>query len=681
MLEIIGRFHPVILHLPIGIFSFVFLLELLSRLTQEDSYQKAISIGILSGALFALFSSATGLLLVENGDYEGDTVDFHKWSGLVFTSLSILLYFLHRQSIKGRFSKVYLFSFLLLMGIMVITGHKGGSITHGDGFLTNGSEKNEIVLENIDEALVFDKVISPIFKNKCNSCHNPDKAKGKLVMTSPEALKKGGKNGKVIIAGDAMESNLLKRVHLPIEEKKHMPPKSKKQLTSDEVVLIEWWINEGASFEKVIGNIERSEQIDAILRKYAQPKSDVALNVKPAKKNTLESLNREGIAVNSLSLESPLVEVNLSYRKDLNRSILNRLKKVDEQITYLNLGYSNVNDQMLSPLKKLPHVKNLQLQKTDITSQGLKNISGFNHLEILNLYGTQVNDQILDVLLTLKSLKSIYLWDTEVTDSLVTALQKEKPLLDINFKIEKDLFGDASLKPPLIVTEKDLFSDSLTVELRQNFKNTTIYYTTDGSDPDSTSLVYLEPIKITKTSKIKCRTAKDGWGISDIAEKLFVRSEYEIASITLAEPPSSKYLANGAKTLTDFEKGNTEFASGKWTGFEQSDLVATMDLGRNEKISSVTVSALESTGAWIFHPVGMTIWTSTDGKTYEKKKSTIYPVVQVSQPPSTKNFMEKIDPTEARYVKVEVKRNPKNPPWHPNPGGQSWLFVDEIIIN
>jgi mono/diheme cytochrome c family protein len=59
----------------------------------------------------------------------------------------------------------------------------------------------------------------------------------------------GGENGKNIVAGKPEESLSITRIMLPIDddEGEHMPPEGKDQLTKEEVALLKWWIEQGAS--------------------------------------------------------------------------------------------------------------------------------------------------------------------------------------------------------------------------------------------------------------------------------------------------------------------------------------------------------------------------------------------------------------------------------------------------
>ena len=107
-------------------------------------------------------------------------------------------------------------------------------------------------------AVDFEKEILPIFKAKCFKCHAdkddkgaPKKPKGGLLMTTPEGLKKGGKEDgdKTLIAGKGADSTLYKSTTLPESDDKAMPPEGKgDRVTKAEQELLKKWIDEGANF-------------------------------------------------------------------------------------------------------------------------------------------------------------------------------------------------------------------------------------------------------------------------------------------------------------------------------------------------------------------------------------------------------------------------------------------------
>ena len=84
-----------------------------------------------------------------------------------------------------------------------------------------------------------------LLQAECFSCHNPEKKKGGLILTTPTGLAKGNDDGPVLVPGKPEESRLLKA--LATEADPHMPPK--KQLAPEQIRLVRDWIQLGAAWD------------------------------------------------------------------------------------------------------------------------------------------------------------------------------------------------------------------------------------------------------------------------------------------------------------------------------------------------------------------------------------------------------------------------------------------------
>ena len=677
MVDFIGRLHPVLLHLPIGFLILGFLMAWLDRNKDQPRYTNATSLAIAVGMWSAIAAAISGYILSRNGGYDERLINIHQWLGIATAVLSIGVYFLSKT--KSRF---FIPVFGVTMAVLVTAGHFGGSITHGEGFLFEEVEEDETIMAAItDETVVFDHFVAPVFEKKCVSCHNPGKKKGRLILSTKEGILANGKTGDLFEAGNAGNSLLMKRIHLPVEEKKHMPPKGKKQMVDDEIKLLTWWIDQGASFEQTLGESEVNEEIQSIIDKYQQPVVlSMPVNISPVKDSRLQQLRERGIKVRQISSSEPFIEADLSYETDDMGNKLRSLKKVSDQLIEVDLSYSGADDRTVKQLKGFPHLKKVSLQKSKITGATLDALKKHNYLESVNLYGTDVSGEEVRKLLENKAIKKVYLWQTQISDSTIALLENERPGLEIILGADVDIFGDAQLKPPLISAANDIFKDTLSCSLELNFKNVNVFYTLDGSDPDSNSLKYDGPIKLEGTTEVKAIAMKEGWSSSEVASRTFVRAKYKPEIIRLDKPPHERYNANGPESLVDFVKGTTSFAAGNWLGFEKEHFKATMDLGTLEEVSGITVSALQDAGSWIFFPKAIEISVSEDGKTYTKMAGETIPTAAGPAPPEMKNYSYSFEPQKARYIRVDVKSNLVNPQWHPNPGQPCWVFVDEILV-
>jgi hypothetical protein len=243
------------------------------------------------------------------------------------------------------------------------------------------------------------------------------------------------------------------------------------------------------------------------------------------------------------------------------------------------------------------------------------------------------------------------------------------------------MFNDVRLKPPVIMAAQDLFTDSLEVALNLNLSNVDIHYTLDGSEPTEQSPKYESPFVIQTSTSIKAIALKKGWQASDQVNKQFIRVLHQPVATKIDRKPNERYAANGASSLIDLVKGTERFTDGSWLGWEKEGVAAILDLGTKKEVNGITVSALESTGGWIFFPKAIKVSTSDDGKNFTEVSANNYPMSQEPNDGHLKNFQETFaTPVSARFLKVEVLNHGLNPDWHPGAGQPCWIFLDEIIV-
>lgn len=686
----ISHFHPLLVHLPIGILLLAFLLEIFSRYKKDDSYKPAISFSLLIAAIAAILSLITGWLIPKAGNYDPQLVDLHFWFALALTISLSVLSLLSYVSSASRLSpasptplvRLYLPLFFLNIALLIATGHFGGSLTHGSNYLFEQQAEEIIIADKIEDIQLFEQVIQPIFTQKCTSCHNPEKLKGELLLTTIEGMQKGGKTGALFVANDPDHSLIVERIELPNTEKKHMPPKGKAQLTNDEIKLLKWWIAEGGKVDQTVAEMAPTDAIKQILGGYiSKEATGPTANLESVDEDKLQKIRAYGILLNPQDEQNILFEASLAHDTAITSGKLKALRQIRKHIIKLNLSFSNLDDDLVKEIRSFTNLQKLDLQRTSITSDAIADLTELAYLQSLNLYGTQLDDRVLPFLSKMKALKRVYLWQSQTTSEAVEAFALAHPQLQIHHQVDMNLFGEAQLKPPTFLGEAALFKDSLEVELKMNFKGVDVFYTLDGGTPDTTSQRYTAPFHIYQTREIKVIAHKAGWITSEVAGQVYIRTKYEIADIALSSKPNEKYAANGPKSLTDFVKGPDRFSEGGWLGYEGEHVTAILDLGAVKLVSSVTVGALEDVGSYIFYPKGIEISISQDGVSYQKIAQKDIPTASEPHPSVTGNFLVSFEEIEARYVKVFVKSNLKNPAWHPAPGAKCWVFLDEVVVN
>src|SRR5688572_14865920 len=438
MTELIGRFHPVLVHLPIGILLLAALFQLLALKPKYAAMHAATSIALFWGMVSAIVSCISGYLLSQSGDYDEELVSSHKWFGIATASISLIAYLFNRW--ENEFAKWVI---LLMVPLIFVTGHLGGSLTHGSDYLTKGFSKDSTVekairpIADVQEANVYADIIQPIFESKCYGCHNKSKRKGKLRLDEPAFILKGGEDGEVIKPGNADESDMMRRLLLPRNEEDHMPPKEKPQLKDNEIELIHWWITTGAAFDKKAKELEQPEKIKPILlalqKEVKKIPPDVPQDmVEKAEEKALQKLKDSGIIVFPVARNSNYLKANFVTVDSITNNDIALLLRIKKQLVWLNFGQKKTPDSLLVPIAQLTNLTRLQLDNTSITDKGLVPLKSLVNLQYLNLVGTKVTPQGVIQLKSLPKLQAIYLYKTFISSSDWSMLKNNFPKVTLD---------------------------------------------------------------------------------------------------------------------------------------------------------------------------------------------------------------------------------------------------------
>jgi hexosaminidase len=221
---------------------------------------------------------------------------------------------------------------------------------------------------------------------------------------------------------------------------------------------------------------------------------------------------------------------------------------------------------------------------------------------------------------------------------------------------------------------------SLQVALGAEALNGKIVYTLDGSDPTASSSIYTHPISINNSTLLKAATVVNGKIMgAKPAEQNFSLHKAIGREVDYKNEVSRYYMADGPNSLTDGVRGT--YAVGKyWHGFAGRDLVATIDLGKEQTIRLLTLGCLQHYRDWIFMPQYVVFELSDDGINF-KEAIRVENTVSVNDQSSViKDFTASITPQTARYVRVTAKVLDGCPKGHPGEGKPAWIFADEIIV-
>jgi uncharacterized membrane protein len=261
----LGRFHVLVLHLPIGIIVALFVLEYVSR-KERYRYLEAASPYLWGAtAISALVTVLLGFMHFAEGSFTGPSAEQHRFYGTVVAVVATGVAFLRVSSFAPSYKPLFFPASLVLLVLVSLTGHYGGNLTHGSTFLVEYAPQPlrslaglapRRTITSVSAADPFADVVGPMFVERCASCHNEDKQESDLVLTTYAGVMRGGESGRVVVAGNTDLSELLRRISLPHDDDEFMPAEGKTPLTDQQVEIIRWWIAAGAPNGGTIGALE-----------------------------------------------------------------------------------------------------------------------------------------------------------------------------------------------------------------------------------------------------------------------------------------------------------------------------------------------------------------------------------------------------------------------------------------
>jgi mono/diheme cytochrome c family protein len=408
--QFLGRFHPTVVHLPIGLILLVPLLELAGR--HRPALLEAAMFVLSLSVLSCLLALTLGYLLAYGSGDAGAGVARHMWGAIALT-IGVLGCALLRGA-PGGLRVFYPYLLACVLVLLAWTAHQGGSLTHGNRYLTEylPAPLKRLGMGTVQaEASAFPdsfytRHIHPIFDANCVVCHGAQKVKGHLRLDTYDRLMRGGEDGAVIIPGKPERSILLQRITLPPDHKKFMPSEGKPPLKAEEIAWIRAWILQGASPEmKSLAGIYVKEQEAPLpqVPDYSAKMTEITQTAKSAGV-TLVPVSRnlgDGLILNTVDAGQKFGDAQLAG-----------LVRFAPYIVEMQLGRTSVTDGCFPTLAKFTHLRALHLEETAVTGAGFSSLTQLPQLSYLNLSGTQVTEAATAPLKTMKNLRHLYLYNT-----------------------------------------------------------------------------------------------------------------------------------------------------------------------------------------------------------------------------------------------------------------------------
>lgn len=474
----VGRFHPLVVHLPIALILLVGIMEVLACFKAFQHLRSSILTILLIAALSSGLAVLHGSLLASGGGDNSETLQDHLWSGVAFSIMAFALLplrVLATACTNGLARGAYTLLLTSTILTLFIASHLGGNLTHGSDYLVKympenmknvvrkfpapvrdfiGVKPTAVVAQAdapVAEPTLYEALIAPGFDARCVSCHNPDKTKGGLRMDTLAELMKGGKSGPAITLGDLAKSEVHVRVTLPEDDVDFMPPDGKPALSKEEVALLTWWIESklpGETLVSAIPNppVEVKKAIDAFMAKagakttasattaeVVTPAVDPAVAM-AAMEKSIKAIN-EGwsgrLMPISRSAADGIEMTAVSSGPSFDDAAFAKIAPVAADLRSVDLSRTSVTDGGLQPLTAATGLKKLRLDNTKVGNAGVALLASLPALESLNLFGSAIDDEAIDSLVKMRALKKLYIGNTQFTKPGLDKLRAELPGCEI----------------------------------------------------------------------------------------------------------------------------------------------------------------------------------------------------------------------------------------------------------
>ena len=282
---------------------------------------------------------------------------------------------------------------------------------------------------------------------------------------------------------------------------------------------------------------------------------------------------------------------------------------------------------------------------------------------------------LLDLITSLHNLKNeyVHVWNIE-----------SRPYwLDVNMKKYDDIAMELQQLEylPFIEPVTNENGDAAVV-LKTIFNDKEIHYTVDGKNVTANDSVYHNPIILERPCLVKA-TCFNALGEAIRAERYFCYHKGMGRLKQLNSPAGNyrpEYSGGGDSALLDGSLGSDDYTDGHWQGFYGIHADLEIDFGKVQKVNALNIGFLVNPHDWILRPDEIEVYTSNDGKNYKPFKT----FNLKTEIPLTGNhtFRERFElpNLSTRYLRILVKNPGKLPEGLPGTGYDSWIFMDEVMV-
>jgi hexosaminidase len=241
-----------------------------------------------------------------------------------------------------------------------------------------------------------------------------------------------------------------------------------------------------------------------------------------------------------------------------------------------------------------------------------------------------------------------------------------------------DYLGINYAKSAYLVTASssaNMVQKLINVTLKNEFPNPDIRYVLGDKSLAGNAIKYTSPIEFKESTILKASLFQNERLVGKIFTDTIIFHKAFAQKVLYLTPFNQNYKGDGPFGMVNTIRGSKNFHDGQWQAWLVNDMEVVIDFGKEESVEQVTIGTLESQGSGVYFPTQIKVLVSSDGLKYKEVGKVMRPyAVNVSS--ELKDFKIKFTKTTTRFVKVMASNLKKSPK-----GEDSWLFVDEILVN
>lgn len=223
-------------------------------------------------------------------------------------------------------------------------------------------------------------------------------------------------------------------------------------------------------------------------------------------------------------------------------------------------------------------------------------------------------------------------------------------------------------------------SESINVKMLAGAPNVDLYYTTDGTNPTTSSQHYEAPLPLKKSGKLTVQAFKQDKSYGQALEQTYTKHLANGLEPVLSYEYSDYYTGGGVMAVTNGVRGSLNFRDGNWQAVQKVPMEITVDLKEAQAISKLSTAFFQKQDSWIFLPTKVEFFVSEDGKQYQSVGVVDNTISPQEDDSFIEEFVLEIASTKAQFVRMKAHNITYCPDWHAAAGSEAWLFVDEFVV-